>query len=110
MEETDFTHSSRESWPLLRKLGVAKATWKEHKVTQNAVLNIIFKSSNIKPSKREKLNMKNDWKKVLSSCIEKSECMEDIEREEVEAALKLIKSGIAAGVDSILPEFFKFQG
>ncbi|KAL4153411.1 hypothetical protein QTP88_001244 [Uroleucon formosanum] len=110
MEEMDFTHSSRESWSLLRKLGAAKETWKEHKVTPNAISNIIFKSSNIKPSKLEKRNIKHDFKEVLSSCIEKSESMENFGREEVKAALKLVKSGKAAGVDGILPDFLKFLG
>lgn len=110
LEEMDFTHSSRESWSLLRKLGTAKATWREHKVKPNAISNIIFKSSNIKPSKLEKLKIKTDFKEVLSSCIEKSESMEDFGWEEVETALKLIKNGKAAGVDGILPEFLKFLG
>lgn len=62
---------------LLRKLGAAKMTRKQHKVTPNAISNIIFKSSNIKPSKLEKYNVKNDLKEVLSSCIKKSESMEN---------------------------------
>lgn len=37
MEEMDFSHSSRKSWDLLRKLGSAQPTRKEHGTTANAV-------------------------------------------------------------------------
>lgn len=110
MEEMDFTHSSRESWPLLRKLKPAKATWKEHKIIPNAISNIIFNSSNIKQSKLKKFKIKNDFKELLSSWTEKSKNMVDFGQEEVEAALKLVKSCKDAAVDCILPEFLKFLG
>jgi hypothetical protein len=43
-------------------------------------------------------------------CAEKSENMKDFGVEEMEATLKLLKNGKAAGKDGILPEFLKHMG
>jgi len=56
MQELDFTHSSRRSWALLRKLGGAQPVRKEKRVTANDISNVLFKTSNIKPNKQEKLH------------------------------------------------------
>jgi hypothetical protein len=110
MNEMDFTHSSREIWSLLRKLGAAQPSWRESKVSPNSISNILFKTSNIKPGKLENLKIKHDFKEVINSCVEKSESMEDFRMKDVENAMKLVKSGKAAGVDGILPEFLKYLG
>ncbi|KAL4153873.1 hypothetical protein QTP88_001706 [Uroleucon formosanum] len=83
MEEMDFSHSSRKSWDLLRKLGSAQPTRKEHGITANAVAN---------------------------NCEESSALMNDFIEEEVHLALKNVKNGKAAGVDGILPKFIKNLG
>jgi hypothetical protein len=106
----DLTHSSRESWSLLRKLGAAQPSWRESMVSPNSISNILFKTSNIKPEKLENLKIKYDFKEVINSCVEESESMEDFRMEDVENAIKLVKSGKAVGVDGILPEFLKYLG
>lgn len=89
----DFTHSSRESWSLLRKLGAAQPSWRESMVSPNYISNILFKTSNINPGKLENLKLKHDFKEVINSCVEKSESMEDFRIEDEENAMKLVKSG-----------------
>ena len=54
--------------------------------------------------------MKADYKEEFQLCAEKSENMKDFGVEEVEAALRLLKNGKAAGEDGILPEFLKHMG
>jgi len=56
------------------------------------------------------MKMKANYKEELQSCAEISENMNDFGVEEVEAALRLIKSGKIAGEDGILPEFLKHMG
>lgn len=93
-----------------RKLGAAQPSWRESMVSPNSIL---FKTSNIKPRKLENLKIKHDFKEVINSCVEKSESMKDFRMEDVENAMKLVKSGKAAGVDGVdgvLPEFLKYLG
>jgi hypothetical protein len=54
MEKLDFTHSSRKSWDLLRKLGSTQPALSSTTVTTKEISNNLFKTSNIKPSKQEK--------------------------------------------------------
>jgi len=62
MEEMDFSHSSRKSWDLLRKLGSTQPTRKEHGITANTFASNLFKTSNIKPTKQMNINIKNEYK------------------------------------------------
>lgn len=66
MNEIDFTHSSRESWSLLRKLGAAQTSWKGIKVSPNSISTILHKTANIKPKKPEKMKMKADTRKSFN--------------------------------------------
>lgn len=106
MDNMDFTHSSRKSWELLRKLGAAQPSRKNGNVTANAISSIINKTSNIKPNKHEKSEVKRKFKE----CEDRSELASDFTPDEVQTALKLVKNGKAAGADGILPEFLKNVG
>jgi hypothetical protein len=64
MNNIDLTHSSRKSWELLRKLGVTQPSRKNGNVTVNAISSIIFKTSNIKPNKFEKSEIKRKLKEA----------------------------------------------
>jgi hypothetical protein len=110
MNEMDLTHSSRESWSLLRKLGVAQTSWKASKVSPNSISTILHKIANIKLKKPDKMKVKADYMEELQLCADKSENMKDFRVEEVKAALNLLKNGKAAGEDGILPEFLKHMG
>jgi len=67
----DFTHSSRKSWDLLRKLGSTQPIVSSSKVTAKAISNNFFKTSNIKLSKQEKITIKVHFKAVFNKCDEK---------------------------------------
>ncbi|KAL4088598.1 hypothetical protein QTP88_023687 [Uroleucon formosanum] len=110
MQDLDFTHSSRESWALLRKLGAAQPAHKENCVRANAVSSALFKVSNIKPSKKEKIKIKKLYKEEFDKAEEKSEMSRDVKLDEIDLALKNIKNRKAAGEDGILPEFIKNLG
>lgn len=97
MDNLDFTHSSRESWSLLRKLGAAQPSYTSSKVPPNDV-------SIIKPKKYEKTKIKYEYKTKLLSFVE-TEIMEDFNVADIEMALSLLKNGKAAGIDGVLPEF-----
>jgi len=110
MGEMDYTHLSRKSWSLLRKLGAAQPTRKVGSVAAGDVANILYKTSNIKPHKIEKIEVKREFQEELRSCKEKSTLMNEFTAEEVYNALKSVKNGKAAGVDGIVPEFLKNVG
>jgi hypothetical protein len=108
--EMDYTHSSRKSWSLLRKLDAAQPTRKVSSVAAGDVANILYKTSNMKPHKNEKIELKREFQEELRSCKENSALMNEFTAEEVYNALKSVKDGKAAGVDTILPEFLKNLG
>jgi len=110
MENLDFTHSSRESLTLLRKLETAQPSYTESKVSPNDVSNILFKTSNTKPKKYEKAKIKYEYKTILNRSVERSEIMQDFNDADIEMALSLVKNGKAAGADGVLPVFIKHIG
>ena len=69
MNEMGFIHLSRESWSLLRKLRTAQTSWKARKDSPNSISTILHKTTNIKPKKSEKMNVKVDYKEELKICI-----------------------------------------
>jgi len=88
MEEMDFSHSSRKSWDLLRKLGASQQTRKENSITPNAVASNLFKTSNIKPTKEKNVTIANEYKKELERCEDRSTLMNDFIEKDVQIALK----------------------
>lgn len=83
MEEISYTHFNRKSWALLRKLGAVQPIQKESVVSANDVASILFKTSNIKPSKYEKIEIKKIFTTALGECVGRSFCMEDFVEGEV---------------------------
>lgn len=75
MGEMVYTHSSRKSWSLLRKLGAAQPTRMVGSVAAGDVANILYETSNIKPHKNEKIEVKREFQEELRSCKEKSDLM-----------------------------------
>jgi hypothetical protein len=110
MEEMDYTHSSRKSCALLRKLGAAQPSRKVGSVAANDIANLLFIKSNIKPQKSEKIEARKELSELLNLCEEKTALMKDFTGEKVLNALKSVKNGKAAGTDGVLPEFLKNLG
>jgi len=88
MEEMDFTHFSRKSWDLLRKPGSAQPVVSSSKITSKAISNNFFRTSNIKPSKQEKITINDNFKAEFNKCNEKTALMNDFLVEEVDLAQK----------------------
>lgn len=112
MEEMDYTHSSRKSWALLRKLGAAQPSRKVGSVAASDIANLLFRTSNIKSQKSEKIEARKELSELLNLCEEKTALMilKDFIGEEVLNALKSVKNGKAARTDGVLPEFLKNLG
>lgn len=94
----------------MRKLGCTQPVRKETGITAHDISNILLKTSNIKPSKQEKLQVRTSYARELKHCKLTTPLMDDFTDLETEMALKAIKSSKAASVDEVLLEFLKFLG
>ncbi|XP_039283045.1 uncharacterized protein LOC120351099 [Nilaparvata lugens] len=110
MESMDFTHSSRKSWNLLRRLGAAKVSTTHATVSPDVIADTICEVSDINVPHRDLLHMKRHLRRELRRCTERSGFVSPVNYSEVLAAIKNIKLGRAAGVDGILPEFIRHLG
>jgi hypothetical protein len=106
----DFTHSSRKSWTVLRKLGAASTTKKDRPLDVNQVARAIHKTSNIKPDARQKCSIRDRIWDELKNCEVSSALAGEVTVEEILSAVKHIKGGKAAGADDILPVFLMHLG
>lgn len=79
MQDLVFTHSNRESWALLGKLGTIQSTHKENHVRVNTISSAIFKVSKIKLSKKEKIMIKRLYKSEFDKAEEKSGMSGDVQ-------------------------------
>lgn len=79
-------------------------------VAASGIANLLFKTSNIKPHKREKIEARNELTELLKLYEEESELMSNFITEDVQNTLKIVKNGKAAGTDGIFPEFLKNLG
>jgi hypothetical protein len=105
-----YTHSSRKRWAILTKLGASQPSRKVGSVAASDIANLLFRTSNIKPQKSEKIEARKELSELLNLCEEKMALMKDFTGEEVLNALKSVKNGKAAGTDGVLPEFLKNLG
>uniref|UniRef100_H3AUT7 Endonuclease/exonuclease/phosphatase domain-containing protein n=1 Tax=Latimeria chalumnae TaxID=7897 RepID=H3AUT7_LATCH len=103
VEETNFTHSSRKAWALLRQLGGANHTYK-HRTTIRAdtVASHLIQTSKAPVMRQLSTNL---------MAAPRSSIMSDpFTLNELNAALSATKSGKAVGPDGVYPEFLKALG
>jgi hypothetical protein len=106
VKNMDFTHSSRKSWGLLRKLGGAEPTAHHPtKITANKVARHIQSTSKINIPRNRQRELKSLTDNILKNYPEHTELSQQINIEEIETALKSTKRHKAAGRDELPPEF-----
>jgi prephenate dehydratase len=114
VEHTDFKHSSRKSWALLRKLGgngkynVNKE--KKNQVNPNLVANRIVNLSRATPDKQATKNIKSKLRNLKIVSKERTAQSASFSIEKISEAILMIKSRKAAGLDNIYSEFIKHTG
>lgn len=81
-----------------------------NEVSVNDIAKILFKTSNNNLSKYEEIELKKNLTTALGKCTDKSICIENLLKDEITDALKLVKNGNVAEMDSILHEFIKHLG
>jgi len=68
---------------------------------------MLYKTSNIKPSKHVKTETRKSFANVLLDCEESTTLADEFMINDIEVVLKTVKNGKAAEADGILPEFIK---
>ena len=111
VEDLNFTHSSRKAWNLLRHLGAATPVQHQPpKVTANAVASRLLLNSKVPSTKASRKEVKKNLSKSYSTSAKTSPLARPYTREDVDIGLSSTKSGKAAGIDGIYPEFLKNLG
>jgi len=112
VEHTDFKHSSRKAWALLRKLGgngKYRAN-KENQVNPNLVADRIVNLSRATLDKQATKDIKAKLRNLKIVSNERTAQAAPFSIEEISEAILMIKPGKAAGLDNIYPEFIKHTG
>lgn len=110
-ENIDFTHASTKAWCLLRKLGGSNSIVEtKPKINANLIANRIVDVSRVTPDKHHTRKIKKAFKTLRATSHPSTELSRPFSSSELEAAIKKMKNGKAAGVDGIYPEFLKNCG
>ena len=109
--QLDFSHSSRKAWSLIRHLGAAQCPPRQQHppVSANQVarrLVNVGKAPIDKPTQRQ---VRDEWRQFLKKGYN-AKLPKPFSRDELLAAIKLIKTGTAPGYDNMFPEFLKHCG
>ncbi len=114
MEKINFTHTSRKSWNLIRRLGASQLPPGQSRpaVSPNAVASHLLQVAKAPLSKPHRQSVCNEWRQYchLKTVGLESDCPEEFTELELDAVLRTVKIGSAAGYDNILPEFLKHLG
>ncbi|XP_055714426.1 uncharacterized protein LOC129808680 [Phlebotomus papatasi] len=110
VENTDFTHSSRKAWRLLRKLGAdSRCEATVNKISPNSVASRLIRVSKTKLSKVD-LELTRREVRCKRKTLTESSLSGRFSTADLECALLSVKLGKAAGFDGIYPEFIKNAG
>ena len=111
MAALDFTHSSRRAWSLLRKLGGATHSIRQHrKVTANEVGHQLLLNGFVKKDRKQAKHILKQKREALSDCPETSNLSQTFTTDGIINALKATKGGKAAGPDGIFQDMLKNIG
>lgn len=88
----DYTHSSRKSWTILRNLVATEPVGKENEASTSTKSSVVFKTSNIKPSKQRKAEICKMYADEISQCGDNSTLMADFIAKDVYQVLKKLKT------------------
>lgn len=109
--KTDFTHSSRKAWSLLRKLGSSTPLIEtKTQVKPDEIAIRIVETSKAPNDKKNKNKIIDKLNKLKKETPEDSELSQPITIDEISSALLQIKNGKAAGFDEIYPDFLTHSG
>ena len=110
----DFTHSSRKSWTLMRKLnsGQSPVSPARCQVSPDAVAHHLMNLGKAPISRKRKKNSINkQWRDLLRrGPLQDGDTAPQVTQQEVSVAMKDLKTGKAAGYDNVFPEFLKNLG
>jgi len=112
-EKLNFTHSSRKSWSLIRRLGAAQQPPVQARpaVNPNAVASHLLKVARAPLEKEHRHQVRDEWRQYChQKTVGQVATVEAFTESELETVLNSVKSGTAAGYDNILPEFLKHLG
>lgn len=107
-EDMNFTHSSRKAWSLLRKLGSATTPRNSRtKVNPNLIASKVLNSSKAPLRKNRIKNMKRKVRCQKKQLQENDTFSSPFTMDDLNVAIKQMKTGKAAGLDNMHAEFFK---
>ena len=110
VESVDFTHSSRKAWQTINKLTSRSTTHSRCPVTANAIASQLLNNGRFPDADRDFARWTSREVTSLSrAATADTNLSSDFTVEELEAAIKKLKSGKAPGRDNIHPEFVIHQ-
>ena len=110
VESVDFTHSSRKAWQTINKLTGRSTTHPRCTVTANVIASQLLNNGRFPDADRDFARWTSREVTSLSrAATADTNLSSDFTGEELEAAIKKLKSGKAQGRDNIHPEFVIHQ-
>ena len=110
VESVDFTHSSRKAWQTINKLTCRSTTHSRCPVTANAIASQLLNNGRFPDADRHFARwMSREFTSLSTAANADANLSSDFIVEELETAIKKLKSGKAPGRDNIHPEFFIHQ-
>jgi hypothetical protein len=111
VENTNFQHSSRKAWRLLRRLGSdGEPSNQKKNISPNQIANHIVETSRAPADKQFSKSVRRKFLQAKKASPNQSAHATPFTRMEMDVAISKIKPGKAAGVDEIFPEFIKNSG
>ena len=111
MAALDFTHSSRRSWRLLRKLGGATHSKRQQSnLTANEVAHQLLLNGSVKKNRKQANHILKQQREALFDCPETSNLSQAFTTYEIINALEATMEGKAAEPDGIFPDMLKNIG